>query len=142
MELYAAQKIATVPDDLAEGSCHLCSARLRLVRVIVDAETGDEGNMFMRRMHLERIGSPLANRFRKRCRNEHAPRGRLALTAHQSTKLCLVSASDRPPEPIRSKRRYRAFSAHADLDHSGRRSPADRTQDERRKTRCEFYCSF
>jgi len=33
LELYAAQKIATVPDDLAERSCHRCSAKLRLVRV-------------------------------------------------------------------------------------------------------------
>ena len=45
MQLFAARKIATVADR-TEKSCYRCSAKLLLVRVMVDTDTGAVMQMF------------------------------------------------------------------------------------------------
>jgi len=45
MDLFQAERIATVRDQSAE-TCLLCGAKLVLVRMIVDSDTGSTYRMF------------------------------------------------------------------------------------------------
>jgi hypothetical protein len=45
MELFWAEKIAAV-EDQSNKVCHVCAEKLTLVRVIVDADTGDVIHLF------------------------------------------------------------------------------------------------
>jgi hypothetical protein len=46
MDLFGAEKIATVRDHQSAEACRLCGKRLVLVRVIIDSDTGTTYRMF------------------------------------------------------------------------------------------------